>query len=474
MKAIHECSAEELGERVGKGDLSAEAILVHTFARIQALDPQIGAFVHLCEERAMGEARALDQALANGAAAGPLAGVPLGVKDLEDVEGLPTTYGSMLFRDNVATRDSVQVARLRAAGAIVVGKTNTPEFGSTAFTRNRLFPVSRNPWNLERTPGGSSGGSAAAIAARMVPLATASDGGGSIRIPACYVGAFGFKPTFGRVPVGPEGHGMLRWMDTVHFGPLVRSVRDAALYLDVVAGYDPVDPNSLPAPENPYLPSVETAPGSLRIAYSQDLGYAKVDAEVLRAAEQTLSQLRLMGHHIDAVDLRLPDAGVAWAYGCGAEQYAELAALAEGREGELGRGFWRGLEQSSKLSALDMGRIARTRSALNDAMTAVFAEYDLLMTPSMPTEAFAAKGPFPAEAGGEPLEGPLGAVPFSYPFNLTGHPAATIRSGLGAEGLPVGVQLVAERHCDGLVLSLARALELAQEKEGGPVHWPAL
>ncbi|MFT4569638.1 MAG: aspartyl-tRNA(Asn)/glutamyl-tRNA(Gln) amidotransferase subunit A [Hyphomicrobiaceae bacterium] len=474
MPEIHELSAEELGQSVRTGTLHATETLAHTFARIHALDPEIGAFVHLCEARAMAEAKILDQRIAAGEDPGPLAGVPLGVKDLEDVSGLPTSFGSVVFRTNVAAQDSVQVARLRNAGAIVVGKTNTPEFGSTALTRNRLFPTTRNPWNTAHTPGGSSGGSAAAIAARMLPLVTASDGGGSIRIPACYVGAFGFKPTFGRVPVGPEGHGMLRWMDTVHFGPLVRSVRDAALFLDVVAGYDPVDPNSLPAPSTSYLSAVEQAPPRLRIAYSPDLGYASVDADVLAATEECLRLLVSLGHDVARVDLRLPDAGVAWAFGCGAEQYAELAGLVTGREDELGRGFWAGIKQTAHLSALDMGRIARTRSALNDAMSAVFAEFDVLVTPSLPTEAFGAQGPMPAQAGGVEFENPLGAVAFSYPFNLTGHPAATIRSGIGDQGLPVGVQLIAERHRDDLVLALSRSLELAQEKERGPLTWPAL
>jgi aspartyl-tRNA(Asn)/glutamyl-tRNA(Gln) amidotransferase subunit A len=474
MKPIHEMTAEELAGGVRAGSWTATEVLDATLERIRALDGRVHAFVHLCEEQARAEAAALDRRIAAGEPVPALAGVPLGVKDLEDVAGLPTSYGSAVLRGNVATRDAVQVARLRAAGAIVVGKTNTPEFGSTAMTRNRIFPTTRNPWNLERTPGGSSGGSAAAVAAGMVPLATASDGGGSIRIPACYVGAFGMKPTFGRIPVGPEVHGMLRWMDTVHAGPLVRSVRDAALFLDVTAGYHPVDPTSLPAPTRSYLSLVDDAPERLEIAYSPDLGFAAVDTDVLEAVERSLEVLAGLGHRITRVDLRLPDVGPAWAFGCGAEQYAEIQRIVEGREGELGRGFWKGLQASSELSVLDFGRIARSRYALNEALAAVFADFDILATPMLPTEAFAADGPFPSEAGGRALRTPLEAIAFTFPFNFSGHPAASLRAGFGDEGLPVGLQLVAERHRDDLVLRLARAFERAEEEKGGPLPWPAL
>src|SRR5580765_1518982 len=214
--------AHALAAAVRRRELSPVAVVEATLARIARVDPAINAFVALRADAALAEARALGERIARGEDPGPLAGVPFGVKDLEDLAGLPTTHGSVPFREHVAKRDSTQVARLRRAGAIAIGKTNAPEFGYTAFTKNRLFGVTRNPWNVARTPGGSSGGSAAAVAAGLVPLATASDGGGSVRIPACYVGAFGMKPTFGRIPRGPFD--FRDWIDTVSYGPLTRCV----------------------------------------------------------------------------------------------------------------------------------------------------------------------------------------------------------------------------------------------------------
>ncbi|MEO6025892.1 MAG: amidase, partial [Candidatus Binatia bacterium] len=236
-------AAWQLADAIRNGELSPVSLVQSCLNRIDAVNPSLNAFVALRRDEALAEAAALQKLIVAGKRIGPLAGLPVGVKDLEDVAGLPTTYGSLPFRDYRPTEDSVQVARLKAAGAIILGKTNTPEFGYTGLTKNLVFGVTRNPWNLERTPGGSSGGSSAAIAAGLVPLVTASDGGGSIRIPACYVGAYGLKPTFGRVPVGPliAERPMLSWIDTVCWGPLTRTVRDAALFLDVVAGPDPAD-----------------------------------------------------------------------------------------------------------------------------------------------------------------------------------------------------------------------------------------
>ncbi len=466
---LHELSAAETARLVAAGDLSPVETISACLERIDATDEDINAFVHLDRERALKEARAQEKALAGGRPAGPLAGVALGVKDLEDVAGMPTTFGSVPFKDRVAERDAVHVARLRAAGAIVVGKTNTPEFGYTGFTKNRLFGVTRNPWNKERTPGGSSGGSAAAIAARMVPLATASDGGGSIRIPACYVGAFGMKPTYGRIPVSPV-LGMQRWIDTVHYGPLTRSIEDAALYMDVTAGYDPCDPDSLPRPALAYCDCLGQALGKLRIGFSADLGYARVAPDVMREVEAAVEVFAGLGHEVERLDRELPDLGLDWAMIAGNETRAMLGQEAEGREDELGRAFWRGLESASKLDWAERARVQRRRQGLNDAIAGIFADYDLLLTPQLPTEAFRAEGPPPEGIDGDKFASPMHAVAFTYPFNLSGHPAASIRAGLGDDGLPVGLQIVAERHRDELVLQAGRAYERERPMDS----WPEL
>jgi aspartyl-tRNA(Asn)/glutamyl-tRNA(Gln) amidotransferase subunit A len=453
-------SATEIAGAVLARRVSPVEIVEAALERIEERNPTLNAFVHVCTDRALDDAHALAKRIARDEDVGPLAGVPFGVKDLEDVAGLPTTYGSAVFANHVAPSDSVQVARLRAAGGIVVGKTNTPEFGYTGFTHNRLFGTTRNPWNPERTPGGSSGGSAAAVAGRMVPLATASDGGGSVRIPACYVGAFGMKPTFGRIPIGPEeALGMQRWVDTVHYGPITRTVADGALMIDVAAGYHPNDPSSLPRPSVSYREALESPLAGLRIAFSPDPGYGRVQSDVADSIRAAVEEFRRLGHAVDEVRLELPDLGRGWAFMCGAENWAEIVDRVKGREADLGRGFWAGLEAARTLSLHAHGEFQRQRTDLNSRLAALFSRYDLLLTPTLPTEAFAARGPLPSEVDGVALDSPIHAVAFAYPFNLSGHPAATIRAGFTRTGLPTGLQLVAERHRDELVLQAARAFE---------------
>lgn len=465
---LADLSMLDLAARVLAREVSPVESVEASLARIEEANPSLNAFVHVCRERALEEARRQERLLAAGSNPGPLAGVPFGVKDLEDVAGLPTSHGSSAFVGRLAAEDSVQVARLRAAGAIVVGKTNTPEFGYTGFTRNRPFGVTRNPWNPERTPGGSSGGSAAAVAARMVAMATASDGGGSIRIPACYVGAFGLKPSFGRIPAGDSAIGMLRWADTVHYGPLTRTIRDAALMLDVTAGPHPSDPDSLPAPGLSYLECLDEGLPKLRIAFSKDLGYARVDADVLREVRAAVAVFAGLGHEVEEIDTVFPDVGRAWAFLTGAELYAEIASEVAGREEVLGHSFWQGALATSRLTPLQMGDIYRERRQLNTVLWHLFERYDLLLTPTLPTEAFAAAGPFPHIVGGEPVESPLHAIAFTYPFNMSGHPAATVRAGFTDNGLPAGLQIVAPRHRDDLVLRAAAAYDAVRPMDVWP------
>ncbi|HYC00015.1 MAG TPA: amidase [Candidatus Limnocylindrales bacterium] len=468
MSDLWQLSMHELAGLVRRKEVSPVETVKASLRRIEEVDGGLNAFVHVCRERALEEARIQERVLLAGDDVGPLAGVPAGVKDLEDVAGLPTTFGSMVFREYIAPQDSVQVARLRAAGAIIVGKTNTPEFGYTGFTKNRVFGTTRNPWNAERTPGGSSGGSAAAIAARMVPLVTASDGGGSIRIPACYVGAFGMKPSFGRIPLGPEPRRMLHWMDTVHYGPLTRSIRDAALFLDVTAGYHPADPDSLPAPQRSFVECLEEPLPHLRIAFSRDLGYARVQGDVLREVRAALDVLASLGHDVEEISTVFPDLGRGWAFAVGAELYAELAREVAGKEHELGRSFWDGTLAASHLTPLQLGDIQRERHELNEVLWRLFDRFDLLVTPTLPTEAFGAAGPFPSQVDGEPLDSPLHAVAFTYPFNLSGHPAASLRAGFTDAGLPAGMQIIAPRHRDDLILQVAAAYDRKRPMDTWP------
>jgi aspartyl-tRNA(Asn)/glutamyl-tRNA(Gln) amidotransferase subunit A len=463
-------SACELADAVRGGTLSPVTLVDAAFARIAEVDARVNAFVALRPEAARAEAEALARRIAAGEDPGPLAGLPLGVKDLEDVAGLPTTFGSRPFKNYRPERDSVHVARLRAAGAIVVGKTNTPEFGFTGLTKNLLFGVTRNPWNLSRTPGGSSGGAGAAIAAGMVPLVTASDGGGSIRIPACYCGAFGFKPTFGRVPIDAI-LGVQSWIDTVAYGPITRTVRDAARYLDVVAGPDPRDPNALPPPEVSYEATLADLPPGLPIAVSKTLGYALVQHDVWREVEAAVDVFRTLGHRVDLIDDALPDLGMEWALLSAAETSGILTDYLDTHRDDFGRAFVAGLDRGRSVDAGRIARAQRKRADLHAALARIFERYALLLTPSLPTEPFGATGPFPDAIDGRPIKTALGAVAFTYPFNFSGHPAATVRAGFTDAGLPAGLQIVAPRHRDERVLQAAYVYEQARPWND---RWPAL
>ncbi len=456
MHDLHFHSAAAMAERVRSKEISPGEIIEESLRRVEAVNPKLNAFVALRAEQALDEAEKMSDRIMAGEDPGPLAGVPVGVKDLEDVAGMVTSFGSIPFKDNLAKSDSVQVARLRKAGAIVLGKTNTPEFGFTGFTRNRLFGITRNPWNLEKTPGGSSGGSAAAVVAGMVPLATGSDAGGSIRIPASYSGCFGIKPSFGRIPLGPSD--LLHMTGTWTLGPLCRSVMDGALYLDCAAGYHPADPGSLPPPGVSYRACLHEMPSNLKIAYSPTLGYARVQKDVGILAEQAVQSFEQMGHHVELCQETFPEVSTAWAQLMSAELYALLRKDFDRVREDLGRTLAATLEQARLLSTDNLLEIQEIRTRLNQTLWNLFERFDLLLTPTMPTEPFGAKGPPPSEVDGHPIP-LLGAVAFTYPFNLSGHPAATVPAGLSRSGLPAGLQIVGPRHRDDLVLQAARAYE---------------
>ena len=466
MEPIWHEPAWKLATRIRKKDISPREVMEATLERIAAVNPALNAFVDLCPEKALAEARVMTERITSGADVGPLAGIPLGIKDLEDVADMVTSYGSIPFKHNRASNDSIQVTRLKAAGAIVVGKTNTPEFGFTGFTKNRLYGITRNPWNPDRTPGGSSGGSAAAVAGGLVPLGSGSDAGGSIRIPASYSGCFGFKPTFGRIPIGPSSHVSLSTMTVL--GPLTRSVRDAALYLDCTAGCHPADPYSLPAPATSYQACLTQMPKQLKIAFSPDLGYAVVQKDIQPCVQEAVRVFEQLGHHVELWPDALPDTGEYWSDMIATDIVAQLGDVLDKKRAELGRTLVGVLEQTRQMTVEKLAAIQQMRAQLNACLETLFDKYDLLLTPTMPTEAFAAEGPPPSEINGQPIP-LLGAVAFTYPFNFSGHPAASLPAGLTANRLPAGLQIIAPRHRDDLVLQVAHAYEQAN-----PWHnqWP--
>ena len=455
----------ELVTLLREKSLSPVELMEATLARIDATQSKLLAFTSLRDrESLLRDARAAEARILRGDTR-PLEGIPFGVKDLEDVAGLVTSYGSVPFRDNLAVRDSVQVERLRAAGAIVVGKTNAPEFGHTALTKNLLFGVSRNPWNPERTPGGSSGGSSAAIAGGVVPIATASDGGGSVRIPASFTGCFGLKPSYGRIP--HEGQNLWIMDDTAVHGPLTRTVEDAALLLDVSVGPHPLDPNSLPHPGLSYRDVLSKLPRGLRIGWSGDLGYAVVQSDVGEVAYDAARFFADRGHELRELDTRAPTLNRDWGLLGAFEQLSRLGSLLPAREHEFGRAFIAGVKTGRSMTPERWGEMRRRREELNRWCAQIFSEVDLLLTPTVPFDAPPAKGPFPEEIDGRAVPF-AGVASFTIPFNLSWHPAATVRAGFSKAKLPVGLQIVGPRHRDDLVLQAAFAFEQARPAPSWP------
>jgi aspartyl-tRNA(Asn)/glutamyl-tRNA(Gln) amidotransferase subunit A len=434
--------------------------------RIDETTPDLNA---VCTRRdpdaCLADARAAEARLARGEGR-PLEGIPLGVKEMEPVAGLAWTECSPLFADRVATHDSTQVTRLKAAGAIVVGKTNAPEFAAPAFTKNRLFGITRSPWDLARTPGGSSGGSSAAMAAAVLPLVTAGDGGGSIRIPASFTGCFGLKTSWGRIP---REHEQWDYGATAVYGPLTKTVEDAALVLDQVAGFASIDPHSLPHPGYSYLARVrEPLRGPLRIGWSPDLGYAVVQSDVAAAVEEGVRVLERLGHRVERVFGGPPELGRTWGLLGSFLMAANLRRHLPGKEHLVGRGLVAGMRAASDLTPEGWGEQAELRERLNAWCASVFDRFDVLVTPTVPFDPYAAGGPYPTETEGRPQ--PWSNVgSFTIPFNLSWHPAASLRVGRSRAGLPVGMQIVGQRHRDDVVLQVARAFE--RERPWHP-EWP--
>jgi aspartyl-tRNA(Asn)/glutamyl-tRNA(Gln) amidotransferase subunit A len=456
-----------LAARLRERKASPVELMEAVLARIDATNADLNAFVAMHpRDKLLAAAKAAEARIARGEAR-PLEGIPLGVKDLEDAAGLPNTQGSLLYRERISARSTTQVERLEAAGAIAIGKTNAPEFGATAITKNLVYGVTRSPWHLAATPGGSSGGSAAALAGCVCPLVTASDGGGSIRIPASFVGAFGLKTSFGRIPRGP----FEQWEfdDKSVAGPLTRTVADAALFLDVTAGPSPCDPNSLPAPGLSYAAALaEELPPGTRFGWSPDLGYAVVQSDVAALVEDAARTFEKLGHRLVPIAGGPPELGREWGLLGSFELRSHLAAFLPERKGEVGRALLQGLELAAQIDARAWGEMARKRAQLNDWCAALFEQVDFLLTPTVPYDPPPAKGPFPSQTEGR-RQRPAGVAAFTIPFNWSWHPAATVRAGLSARGLPAGLQIVGPRHRDDLVLRAALAFE--RERPWHP-HWP--
>jgi aspartyl-tRNA(Asn)/glutamyl-tRNA(Gln) amidotransferase subunit A len=451
--------ATTLVAAIRQRQLSPVELLDAVLRRADRLQPTVNAFVTIDAERARATARAAEQAVMRDEPLGPLHGLPVSVKDLEPTQGLRTTYGSKFFESFVPDFDGGVATKLRAAGAVIFAKTNTPHFGHKDSCDNLLGPPTRNPWNLERTPGGSSGGAAASVAAGISPVAHGSDGAGSIRIPAALCGVFGFKPSLGLVPYWPNPD---FWAARSHNGPLARSVRDAALLLNGIAGPDPRDAVSIESPVKDW-PSVCESPDlrGLKAAWSPDFGYGAVDPEIRRLTAAAAARFAELGCSVEEVSAPWPDpsewGSLLWDFQTAIRNFDRAREHPEWIEPSLQEQIDRG----SRASAMEVGQAQLARTVFYDQARAFMERFDLLLTPQMPCVAWPVAQP-PTEIDGRPTPRLFDHLPFTYPFNLTGWPAASLPCGFNSEGLPVALQVVTGWHQDVRCLQAAAAFEAIQ------------
>ncbi|MBT5432514.1 MAG: amidase family protein [Alphaproteobacteria bacterium] len=461
MTELWSLTARRAIELLKAGEVSPLEMVDACADRIDATDGGLNAMPTRCYERARGHAkRLMDKTASNYDGPGALHGLPLAVKELEDVAGVRTTYGSPIFANHVPEKSDIMVERLEQRGAIVMGKSNVPEFGAGGNSFNEVLGVSRNPWNQQRSPGGSSGGSAAALAAGQVPIATGSDLGGSLRIPASFCGIVGFRPSPGVVAKGPDA---ACFNDMSVAGPMARNVPDTALMLDAMAGTDYRDPLSRPKPVVPYLDDVMTVLGDgsvpRRIGYSPDLGVGPVDAEVdaiCRAATERFAEL---GTEVTSADLDLSDGPEAFhtfrgiGFAAGHEDHLELPP------GQLKpENIWN-IKKGLKLKSDDVLRAHRARGALYQRVATFFADHDLLAVPSTIVPAIPTEMRYLKELNGHRFGNYVDWIILTSVITLTACPAISIPCGFTKAGLPVGLQLVGASHSDGQVLAWAAVAE---------------
>jgi len=455
--------------------LSPVEVINAVLDRMDKLEPVLHAFCTPTPDLARETAERLEDDIMKGRRVGPLAGVPVGIKDLVLTKGIRTTSGSIIYKDFVPDEDDVVVERLKDAGAVILGKTNVPELGYSGASYNMIFPATRNPWNIERTSGGSSAGSGAAVASGMGPFAIGSDGGGSIRIPAAFCGLYGLKASMGRVPLYPGTKderypGVSGWESIEHIGPLSRTVADAALMMSVIAGPDARDRHTLPEPNFNWMDTLQGSIKGLRVAYTPDWGYAQVDPEVRAVAGKAA---RVFERNLGCV---VEEANPGWEDPFG--HFFTLVLL----ETDL-KGMRRLIEQYESQMMPHLVEALKGRipdEAFTDAIMArkavankswrFFHKYDLLLTPTTAVAAFPLGIQGPETIEGKKA-GPFQWLPFTFPFNMTGQPAATVPAGFTSDGLPVGLQIVGRHLDDPAVLRASAAYEAAALWKD---RWPPL
>ena len=451
-----------LARRIRAGELSVAEVTETFLEAIAEFNGPLNAVVTVCGQAALEQAASVQQRIDSAELNdSKLAGVPFLAKDLDVTAGIKTTFGSMIHRDYVPRWDMFHISRLKDAGCVLIGKTNTPEDGVIPNTINNVFGATRNPWSLEHCAGGSSGGSGAAVAAGLAPLATGSDGGGSIRIPSSFNGVFGFKPTFGSIPFGPKGIGIVNTI--AHLGPLTRSVADAAAMLDIMAGPDEKDRASL-AKAEAALDRLEE-PWAPRVAVSADLGYADTSDEVRQIFQHSIDRIQKIGWSL--VDHNPGFADPASAIRTlVAFEWGTIPMLLEAEDNTAFRlqsdPVRDVVKLRKKVTLDDLWNANQVRKQLSVKMGAFFEQFDLLLTPTLTRPAYQYDRVWPEST--DPAREDRSFHNMLYPFNLTGDPACSIPIGLTSSGLPVGLQIVGPRHADAKVLQAARICERSQDE----------
>ncbi len=455
--------ATRLAEMIGRKEISPTAVVRNSLDRIEEVNPSLNCFCFTYPQEALERARAAEAAVMAGEDLGPLHGIPIAIKDLTPTKGKRTTMGSYIREHWVPDSDAIIVERLLGAGAILVGKTATPEFAYSFFTHSPLWGVTRNPWNPARTPGGSSGGSAAAVAAGCVPLAEGSDMGGSVRGPAAFCGIVGLKPSFGRIPFDI----LPSTLDhTCHFGPLARTVDDAALFLSVTQGPDERDMSSQPDPGE-VAPPLDTVLGGMKLAFSADLGYCVIDEEVAANARAAAQALRDLGAEVTEVEVGLTkecteEGWAHWAVYCAALLGDELSKWSE----RMDPGLVRLVEQGLAMDAAAFKRIEFVAAEMWRKLRPILTEHEALLCPTMALPAPAAEATdsmfYETDA-----QGRYHGLDLTFATILASRcPALSVPSGMTADGLPTGLQIVGRRFDDLTALRVGAALE-------GTLGWPA-
>jgi len=454
-------SAFEMREKIKTQELSSIEITETIIERIEKINPLLNAYCTPTFELARETAEKADKAVKSGERLGLLHGIPTSIKDLMQTKGIRTTYGSKLYEDFIPEQDDIAVQRLIKAGSVILGKTNTPEFGVPALTNNLVFGETKCPWDIEKNSGGSSGGAASSVASGIGPLALGSDGGGSIRIPSSLCGVFGLKPTFGRIPSYPREGIHFKSMD--HYGPIVRYVRDAALMLNAIKGFYPRDPNSLPDDSTDYLKILDDKPNKLKIGYSMTLGFGKsLEEEVKDNVMNSAQKFEQFGWSVEEAKLKLKNPESAFrttvTVGYAQDFQKEFNTRINDFSPDIRSTIKLGLDNT----LLNFTKAIEQRKQVNEVLGSFFQGFDLLITPTTPCPAFT---PGWLDSGtvfpkiGKKMLNIITWMTFTFPFNMTGHPAASIPSGWTTTGLPIGMQIVGRRYDEKTVLQVAQAFE---------------